>query len=256
MTAFLLNGTCNAIVHDTPNDFLGEIAREANGTLDGILYVGDKLLDIEPIAVVTRQSDREFSDVVNWAINSMKYGEAKNITKDDSLCNPYEKNPSVFDLDFMNAVYCVGNYAELWRQPRSKQPSQMYPIRRAVNELNNGTHLLYSPPFGDLVDEEAVPAVGLLAEVRNANNLNCGVMVSTNFTGNTANANMVEGVSVIMCRTMAAAILNGNHNRVNLFLFDESDKVSAYAALMNGTIGKASLLVGRLQTQAYTVLEL
>jgi len=113
-----------------------------------------------------------------------------------------------------------------------------------VEELNNGTSLLYSPPFGDLVDEEAVPAVGLLAELQRANHLNCGIMVSTNSIGNITIATMVEGVGVIMCRTMAAAILNGNYKRVTLFPFEESDKDSAYAALMNGTIGKSSRFVG------------
>ncbi|EJK55621.1 hypothetical protein THAOC_24631, partial [Thalassiosira oceanica] len=112
MTAYLLNGTCNVLVTDSPDYFLEEIVREANGTVDG-LSVGDKFLEMEPLAAVTRQSDREFSDVVNWVINSMKYAEAKNITKDDSMCNPYEKKPSALDLNYMNAVYCVGNYADL-----------------------------------------------------------------------------------------------------------------------------------------------
>ena len=106
MPAFLINGTCNALVTDSPDELVDDIAREANGTVGGISYVGDKYLAMEPLAAVTRQNDREYSDIVNWAINSMKYAEAKNITKDDSMCTPYEKKkPSALDLDFMRAVH-------------------------------------------------------------------------------------------------------------------------------------------------------
>jgi len=44
--------------------------------------VGDKLMTKEPLSIVTRNNDREFSDVINWVVHSLFYGEEQGMTKD------------------------------------------------------------------------------------------------------------------------------------------------------------------------------
>ena len=40
----------------------------------------------EPLAIATHKSDREWSDVVNWVIQALIYGEEEGFTKDLTLC--------------------------------------------------------------------------------------------------------------------------------------------------------------------------
>ena len=37
--------------------------------------VGAKTLSKEPLAIVTRQNDREFSDIINWVMQALFFGE-------------------------------------------------------------------------------------------------------------------------------------------------------------------------------------
>ena len=103
----LLNGTCNVIANDR-SWLLAETASRAD-LAGGELIVGEKMMTNEPLAFVTRKNDREFSDIVNWVLQALFLGEEQGLTKDVFLCqNNTMPQVSVSDLNFLNAVFCVG----------------------------------------------------------------------------------------------------------------------------------------------------
>merc|ERR1719379_3402690 len=78
--------------------------------------LGNETLTKDPHAIVTRNTDREFSDVVNWVVQALFYGEEQGLTKDMSLCHNYSGLTSTHpsELNFLNAVHFVGNYGEIY----------------------------------------------------------------------------------------------------------------------------------------------
>jgi len=227
MAAMLLNGTCNVIATN-PSILLKWLKNKKN--LDGKFVLGNKTIEKEPLAIVTRKDDREFSDILNWVVQSTFYGAEQELTKDSSLCQNYTNLTSrVSDLNFLNAVYCVGNYGELCEEILH---------HLGMNNMNDGTGMLYAIPFGELDSEDPDGpgdimniSASLLNRIGNEKGaLNCGVIVPHNFTWNFENS-----ISVTYCRTVAAALFNGDFKRVKLLKFTENDE-SSFVALNNGTI--------------------
>eukprot|EP00984_Skeletonema_dohrnii_P020562 scaffold10040_cov128-Skeletonema_dohrnii-CCMP3373.AAC.1 len=123
------NGTCNVV------------ATELSLIFGSTHHVGDKQFTKEPHAFVTRNTDREFSDVVNWVLQALFYGEEQDLTKNATLCGNTTNVTSVAsELNYLNAVYCVGSYKDVYQ----------FPGRRGMNGINNGTKMHYPIPFGDL----------------------------------------------------------------------------------------------------------
>ncbi|KAL7545664.1 hypothetical protein ACHAWF_009014 [Thalassiosira exigua] len=106
------NGTCNAaLVYQSR---VGTHLPVSEELFDKGGVKGTKLVTKEPISMVTRNTDSEWSVIVEWVLQALIYAEEQGLTKDVTLCqigtNLTLKN--AVDLDFMNAVYCVGNYGE------------------------------------------------------------------------------------------------------------------------------------------------
>ena len=141
----LLNNTCNVVATDRSNR-LNLSTRDGSSGMKFI--VGNKLMTKEPLAIVTRNNDREFSDITNWVVHALYYGEEQGLMKNSSLCQNYPALTShhVSDLNFMNAVYCVGNYGEIIFDVEKKN--------RGMNQINNGTTgMVYATPFGKIEDD-------------------------------------------------------------------------------------------------------
>lgn len=123
------NGTCNVV------------ATELSLIVGSTYHVGDKQFTKAPHAFVTRNTDREFSDVVNWVLQALFYGEEQDLTKNATLCGNTTNVTSVAsELNYLNAVYCVGSYKDVYH----------FPGHRGMNSINNGTKMHYPIPFGDL----------------------------------------------------------------------------------------------------------
>ena len=219
-TQLLLNGTCNVAVHEKSyiqNEILLKV-----GIRDGSFIMGTKMKTKEPLAIVTRNDDREFSDIVNWVVQALFFGEEQGLTMDLAHCESYT-DPTVYgilDLVYMNAVYCVGNYGEIFDGD---------PNSRGMNQINNGTGMLYAIPFGNL-DKDAIMGQvsgSTLANIRKKGSLNCGLVDS-------------HRMGIEYCHIISAALLNGDPTGVKFVTFDTS-KISAYIALANGEI---DILVG------------
>ncbi|KAL7538406.1 hypothetical protein ACHAXR_011016 [Thalassiosira sp. AJA248-18] len=214
--------------------------------------VGRKTATKEPIGIVSRNNDREFSDIINWVVQALFYGEEHGLAKDPTLCqnSTRETSHNVSDLDFMNAVHCVGNYGEIFDGEMNN---------RGMNQINNGTGMLYAIPFGNLNKDNTMNPSKTMTKIMNKGSLNCGVVVPDDFEGNVTvvvpddfegnvtESNKLIGMSVDYCRTLAAALLSGDSKDVNFLTFRESNNTS-YIALANETI---DVVVGGRVQQKY-----
>jgi len=136
-------------------------------------------------------------------------------------------------LNFLNAVYCVGSYYEICDVEQNNM---------GMNQINNGTTgMLYATPFGEMDDEDDelgdidVTAGTLLGDIRKKGSLDCGVLIHDGFDGEITTSDKLFSMSVDYCRTLAAALFNGDSNLVNLTTYSEDDN-SSFVALNNGTI--------------------
>eukprot|EP00581_Thalassiosira_minuscula_P000852 CAMPEP_0183743076 /NCGR_PEP_ID=MMETSP0737-20130205/65031_1 /TAXON_ID=385413 /ORGANISM="Thalassiosira miniscula, Strain CCMP1093" /LENGTH=1112 /DNA_ID=CAMNT_0025978681 /DNA_START=259 /DNA_END=3597 /DNA_ORIENTATION=- len=239
----LYNGTCNVIAAD--RSFLWRRVAPQDQARAGEYILGDRIFTKEPLSIVTRNDDREFSDIVNWALHALFYGEEQNIGKNLSLCQSYTDLTSrAAELDFMRAVYCVGNYSNIFYNNTQN---------RGVNRINNGTGMLYTIPFGDLENLDGDPVEwgptpnSTFSKIMEKGSLNCGVIVPNGYIGPVSELRMLSGMSVDFCHALSAALFNGNHEAVTFSMFLEADDDS-FVSLSNGTI---DILAGRRIEKQY-----
>ena len=244
----LFNGTCSTMSYEK-SAILRIISSE---DVSGKNYtIGSKMLSKEPEAMVTRKGDPEFSDTVNWVLQALIYGEEHGLKKDPTLCQNSTglALAKASDMDFMNAVYCVGNYAEIYDCDLNS---------RGMNQINNGTGgLLYAIPFGDLEKESDIAlASTTIATIRNNGRLNCGVIVPDGFSGNVTSSTGFTGMGVDYCRalaaSLAAALFSGDFESANLIGYEESSRNVSHVALANGDI---DVLVGARKQKKYDFLQ-
>ena len=84
VTEMLFNDTCNVAAFEKTH--IQNDASLNNGISDGKFIVGTKLKTKEPHAIVTRNNDHEFSDIMNWVVQALFYGEEQGLTKDLKRC--------------------------------------------------------------------------------------------------------------------------------------------------------------------------
>ncbi|KAL7533778.1 hypothetical protein ACHAWF_004621, partial [Thalassiosira exigua] len=234
----LINGTCNVATDDESllNDgtFLDQIK--------GRQYVvGTELMTKEPLAMVTRKDDRVWSDVVEWVLQALIYGEEQGLTRDPSLCknDSHLTSGSAVDLDFMNAVHCVGNYGDIFVDGS--------PNDRGRSQINNGTGMLYATPLGDLDHDYTLSSSlgsSVLQKIMDEWTFKCGVVVPDGFRGDILESDKLVGMGVEFCRVLAAALFTGDTEQVRFVILPETGN-SPYAALANGTVDV--LVGGRIQ---------
>lgn len=112
----LENNTCNVLAAERMqiDKILTSRNMDEQEYLSQKYVIGNKTFTTDPLAVVTRNNDRQWSDIINWVIEAIIYGERHGLLKDKSLCKheaPTSKVPS--NLQYLNSVYCVGNYEEI-----------------------------------------------------------------------------------------------------------------------------------------------
>ena len=191
-------------------------------------YLGAETVVYDPVALVSRKEDRAWSDILNWVLQALFYGEGKGIGKNFSLCQ--KSKPLAGDLtnlNFMNAVYCVGSYGEVLGAEEGAQEGR--------NRINNGTDMIFAIPYGEL--SQAGSSDKLLDDIRKGGELNCGVFIPTDYTlgDSIQEERQLLGMNIDYCRTLAASLFNGDDNGASLTFFSEHDS-NAYDLLNNETI--------------------
>lgn len=162
------------------------------------------------------------SDIMNWVIYSLIYGEIQGLQQDLSRCQKsFSTREGYSTLPFANAVYCVGNYGEILSKDFDEA------IRSEINEINNGTGMHYSIPFGE-IGGPGMNDIFLnttLVSIKATSELRCGVIARDGVSG----GNLTE-FGRDYCRTIAAAIFYGKSDAVDFIPFVSDEQ--AYAALL------------------------
>jgi len=227
MIAMMFNDTCNVIGVEEFSIFDSELEKLIK---NGEYVLGNKSLTKEPLSAVTRNEDREWSDIVTWAIRALIQGEMNGLMRNPQLCN----NDTILEsnstrLNYDQSVYCVGNYGEIFNRRFGENK------RSSMNTINKGSPMIYSTPLGNIfgtkndfqVMEEVIDGGVLkLVKSRKGDVLRCGVVVSFDD---------VNITSVDYCHVLAAALFNGDFEAVEFLTFRENDDI-AYESLSHGII--------------------
>lgn len=128
------NGTCNVIAGD--RQAISSQMLTAN--LTDPYVIGNKTFSNEPLSIVTRNDESEWSDIVNWVIHSLIYGEKVGLNQ--SECDYDTPATVASELNYLNAVYCVGSYGEIFNRTFGADN------RTNINEINLGTGELMPNP--------------------------------------------------------------------------------------------------------------
>eukprot|EP00804_Cyclotella_cryptica_P018126 CCRYP_005904-RA/>CCRYP_005904-RA protein AED:0.17 eAED:0.17 QI:0/0/0/1/0.66/0.5/4/0/468 len=209
---------CNVVA----SGHLDLINKQKAGIIDSTYAFGKKVFTNDPLAFVTRPDDPECSDIVNWATQALFYGERQGITKNSSMCQRSTStlNAKWTELNYLNAVYCVGNYAELYNG------SELAVFERtAINTINNGTAMLYAIPYGNLDNENGKMFDSVsktFATIKRRDSLNCGLLVMDGYSeDDITESERLFGMGVSYCQTLASSMLHGN--AVNFTAFQNDD---------------------------------
>ena len=184
----------------------------------------------EPLAMVTRSGDPEFSDLVNWVLQSLFYAEAQNVTMEtaDTFVETGEVFGEKYIDMFRNALGAVGNYGEIYdRHLQSISP------RLKINMLNNGeTGLLYSYPLGSITTIGPGPVEdGVIESIIQRGFLRCG----TEDTQGTS-ADERVGLDIEFCKAISASILQRTPDNVLFESYSPDYNGNISQALENGDI--------------------
>jgi hypothetical protein len=128
----------------------------------------------EPLCIVTRSDDQQWSDFVNWVMTAMLAAEEVRISQ-RTASNLGRTN--VFGEDFrdmfVNTISDVGNYGEVYQ--RHLEPILPRPIPDRINS-GDTSGLIYSFPFGSLTPIGAGAfAGGTLDTILIRGHLRCGI---------------------------------------------------------------------------------
>jgi hypothetical protein len=171
--SYFLSGRCNVIAGEQ-FDVAESILR--NKGYEGAYSNGLMTHSKEPLCVVTRLDDVEWSDFVNWVLQALLTAEEQGITQRSAdLVEPTDVfgEGSRYALAFQNAIRAVGNYGEIY----SRTLQSILP-RPVVDQINKGnTGLIYSLPFGNLnvIGSDPDPGV-VLSNIKSRGFLKCGIL--------------------------------------------------------------------------------
>ena len=123
------NGTCNVIAGDRQ----ATAAQMWSANLTDANVIGNTTFTNEPLAIVTRNDESEWTDIITWVMRALFFGEKQGIVQNKTLCDNDVSVTDAIQLNYLNAVYCVGNYKQIFT--RSFGPSG----RNQINHINYGT---------------------------------------------------------------------------------------------------------------------
>jgi hypothetical protein len=171
-----LNDICNVIA--------GEQTDIAEAILRGLDYadeyeLGAGIHSKEPLCIVTRTDDPQWSDFVNWVMTALLAAEDGQVSQRSAakMARSSVFGPSLQNM-FVNVIQDVGNYGEMYR----RNLEDILP-RATPDKINSGeTGLVYSFPFGNL-ESEGSGAIqgGTLDSILVRGLLKCGIARRSGF---------------------------------------------------------------------------
>jgi len=132
---------CNAIgggSHD-----IAEVAIRRNG-YEGDYEVGSARHSKEPLAIVTREDDAQWTNFVRWVVHGTFFAEEKGFTMNNAAEMPRSNLFGALHRNFLiNAVNAVGNYGEIYE----RNVESLVPRAGGLNEMNRGGPQRYASVF-------------------------------------------------------------------------------------------------------------
>ena len=168
--------------------------------------VGSAVHSKEPLAIVTRTDDEQFSDFINWVLQSIIAAEElRDNTGSIADLPTHAYFGDRHELMFHDAVAVVSDYGALYL--RHLEP--YYP-RSDVNRINVNTGAMFALPFGNL-SPSMLPTVsgGTLSVIRERGYLKCGISNLAIFAELDPVKNEWTGLDVDFCKALSAAIFDG-----------------------------------------------
>ena len=229
----LIDGSCNVIASEPVS--LPEIRFRQMG-YEGPFQVGRNVFSKEPLALVTRDQDHEWSNLVNTIVNTFYLAEAENITKSNAQALGFHfANNSELASSMEAVVSELGNYADLYE----KHLESILP-RQGLNTVytkNQDTGLLYSIPFGDLEAKgpDAVPGMALDNIVARGY-LRCGVSSRPGFAVWDEEKGDWSGFDAEFCRLLSAALFMGETKTIEFVDLSEGTAAELHTSLANDDV--------------------
>lgn len=114
VVAGLTTGACNVIAGGTTE--VSETGVRNNG-YTGPYEEGQNQFSKEPLAIVTRQDDPQFTAFVNWIVSATFYADEKGITQATAGEMPFTNlfGP-VYGRMLIDAIQAVGNFGEIYER--------------------------------------------------------------------------------------------------------------------------------------------
>jgi ABC-type amino acid transport substrate-binding protein len=196
-----MDGGCNVLAGEQFELFFDQ------DELLGDYVFGSNVHSKEPLALVTRDDDHQFSSFCNWIVQSLfSAEEVRNSGSATSLSDL--PTPSVFgeqyEFMFQDAFAVVGDYDQIY-----KRHLERYVPRSAANRINMGdSPAMFPIPFGNL-KPDTVPNIsgGTLESIRHRGHLRCGITQAAIFAE--FKDGEWSGLDVSFCEALSAAIFDG-----------------------------------------------
>jgi len=229
-----ISGFCNVIAAEQ-FDIAEVLVRERG--YGGEYRYGSAIHSKEPLCMVTRDDDPEFSDFVNWVMEALLSADEGQITQDRAVqLRTTGVFGKTFEQMFRDTVTAIGSYGELYE--RNLEP--LLP-RPPVNFPNDGsTGLIYSYPFSNTLSVGSGPvAGGTLEAILERGYLKCGVSTRVIFAQYDEATQEWSGFDVDFCKALSAAIFDGITDTVEYTDLSASER---FIALANGDVDVLSRL--------------
>ena len=218
---YLNNGTCNVIAKDSVA--LPEIRLRMEGYL-GDYKIGKRIFSREPLSLVTRDNDSEWTDLVNSVVQLFYTAESLNLTQEQandklargSSSKLEQGKDNVLSIRMLQLVAEFGHYGELYQRtledivPREAL-NYLFDVTNNHDTQSNKTGLLYYYPWGNLDAVGPGPLPGqTLEKVLGRGHLICGVLPKAGFAQYNETFNTWEGLDIDFCKALNAAIHVGS----------------------------------------------
>jgi hypothetical protein len=198
--------------------------------------LGNNTFSRDPLSIVTRDSDHEWSDIIDSVIQILYTAEAMNITQANVHTTDFDQFQIHEELAnrIIQVVSTVGNYDELYQSEAHEIVS-----RRGMNTLNQhlDTGLMYSYPVGQtnqIARSGTLPFSATLEEIKTRMYLRCGITRRPGFAEYDDSAtNNYFGMDVEYCKLLSAALFVGNVSKVE---FIELNETTRFQALRDGRV--------------------
>lgn len=201
-------GLCNVIA----SDFL--LILSIPELADGEFVFGSTVLISTERAIVTRNDDLQWHDI----INSVLEGQMQGVKQDESRCQISSSNP--LNMTFSNAPTCIGSLPQIFGRHFSLSILQNSSFLQSVNKTKRALPgMVRAPSFGVLTQgcpigtcDDALKS-GTLQMISKRKRLNCAFINYPENKGLTA-------MSELYCRAVAVAIFQGDSDAVNATRID------------------------------------